>query len=112
MSHNWRPTTGLLFIPRVIYKYGHLRWIDIYRRRPKNSKRNLSQCHFFRHNFHPDANPGLRDERPATNRLSHSTDFTYTKDVAKVIKLYFLSSNYNKKCYYSKKTIFISLWRH
>jgi hypothetical protein len=37
---------------------------------------NLSQCHFVRHKPHmlcPDANPGRRGGKPATNRLSYGT---------------------------------------
>jgi len=33
--------------------------------------RNLSLCHFAHHKSH--TNPGLRGERPETERLSHST---------------------------------------
>jgi hypothetical protein len=39
--------------------------------KPKNSEKNLSQCHFVRHKFHwidPGTNPGRRGERPATNQ--------------------------------------------
>jgi hypothetical protein len=43
--------------------FGERRWNDIDRGKPKNSGKNLSQCHFV----HPVANPGLRGERPATN---------------------------------------------
>jgi hypothetical protein len=42
-----------------------------------NSEKNLSQCHFVYHKSHIDLTwdrtPGLRGERPATNRLSHGT---------------------------------------
>jgi hypothetical protein len=42
-----------------------------------NSEKNLSQCHFDHHKSHMDLTwdrtPGLRGERPATNRLSHGT---------------------------------------
>jgi hypothetical protein len=42
-----------------------------------NSEKNLSQCHFVYNKSHMDLTwdrtPGLRGERPATNRLSHGT---------------------------------------
>jgi hypothetical protein len=37
---------------------------------------SMSQCHFVYHKSHmdwPGREPGLRGERPATNRLSHGT---------------------------------------
>jgi hypothetical protein len=52
------------------------RWNDTDRGKPKDSEKNLSQCHFVHHIFHwidPGANPGRRGERPATSRLSHNT---------------------------------------
>jgi hypothetical protein len=41
---------------------------------------NLSQCHFVNHKSHmnPESNPGLRDERPATNRLSLKLRWRHT----------------------------------
>jgi hypothetical protein len=46
------------------------------RGKPKDSEKNLSQCHFIYNKSHwiyPGANPGRRDDRQATNRLSHGT---------------------------------------
>jgi hypothetical protein len=54
-------------------------WNDIDRGKPKNSEKNLSQCHFAHHKSHLidlGAKPGRRGERPATNRLSHGTALT------------------------------------
>jgi hypothetical protein len=51
------------------------RWNEIDREQ-KYSEKNLSQCHFVHHKSTwtgPRSNPDLRDERPATNRLSHGT---------------------------------------
>jgi hypothetical protein len=48
-------------------------WNENDRGKPKYSGRNLSQCHFVHHKSYPGSNPGLRGERPATNRLSHGT---------------------------------------
>jgi hypothetical protein len=45
-------------------------WNEIDRGKPKYSGKNLSQCHFVHYKSHMDY-PGLRGERPATNRLSH-----------------------------------------
>jgi hypothetical protein len=42
----------------------------------KNSEKNLSQCHFVHLTptwIDPRVNPGLRGERPATNRLRRGT---------------------------------------
>jgi hypothetical protein len=47
-------------------------WNDIDRGKPKNSEKNLYQCHFVYHKSHW-IDPGRRGERPATNCLSHGT---------------------------------------
>jgi hypothetical protein len=47
------------------------RWNGTGRRNPKYSGRNLSQSHFVHQKSHMDC-PGVRCERPATNRLSHA----------------------------------------
>jgi hypothetical protein len=51
------------------------RWNETDRVKPKYWGENLSQCHFVHHNIwtDPGSNPGLRCEKPATNRLSHGT---------------------------------------
>jgi hypothetical protein len=49
-----RPPTGLLFIPQMIYEYGGPWWNDIDRKKPKNSEKKLSQCHFVYHKSHMD----------------------------------------------------------
>jgi hypothetical protein len=36
------------------YEFGGLRWNYIDRGKPKNSEKNLSQCHFFYHKSHMD----------------------------------------------------------
>jgi hypothetical protein len=42
-----RPLTGPLFIPQMIYESGEPQWNDTDRGKPKNSEKNLPQCHFF-----------------------------------------------------------------
>jgi hypothetical protein len=72
----FRPLTGLLFIPRIIYEYVEPRWNDIDRGKPKNWKKSLLQCHFVHYKSQmdwPGENPGIRGEIPASNRLSHGT---------------------------------------
>jgi hypothetical protein len=49
-----RPPVGLLFIHRVIHEYGEPRWNDTDRGEQKNSKKNLSQCHFVYQRSHMD----------------------------------------------------------
>jgi len=64
-----RPPAGLLFIW----------WNDTDRGKAKISEKNLPHCHFVRHKPHmdwPGHEPGLCNERPATNRLSHDTAFS------------------------------------
>jgi hypothetical protein len=40
-----RPSTNLLFFLQVIYEYLEPRSNDFYGGKPKNSEKNLSQCH-------------------------------------------------------------------
>jgi hypothetical protein len=50
------------------------RWNDIERGKPKNSEKNLSQCHCSTQ-IPRVLNSDLQGERPATNRLSYGTAF-------------------------------------
>jgi hypothetical protein len=78
----FRPKRGCLvtlaYYTFPTYEFGDRRWNDIDRGKPKNSEKNLSQCHFVHHKSNMGTNPGLRGERPATNDLSHGTVLTYT----------------------------------
>jgi hypothetical protein len=47
-------TKDILLIPHMIYDYGERRWKDIERGKPKNSEKNLFQCHFAHHKSHMD----------------------------------------------------------
>jgi hypothetical protein len=68
-----RSPEGILFFPHMIYEYVESRWNDFDRAKPKNSKKNLAECHSVHHKCtwnSPDANSGLYGERPTTNCLS------------------------------------------
>jgi hypothetical protein len=84
MSMGWeyerelRPPTGIMFIPRFICEYGgsQLNDIDRGKQRPRRKacpNATMSTTNYTRAD--PQANPGLRCERPATNRLSYGTAF-------------------------------------
>jgi hypothetical protein len=48
----------------------------------RNTRRKPTQCRFVHHKPHmlcPDANPGRRGGKPATNRLSYGTALTVYK---------------------------------
>jgi hypothetical protein len=47
-----RLPAGLLFIPQMIYECWEPRWNDTDRGKPKNLKKELSQCHFVQHLSH------------------------------------------------------------
>jgi hypothetical protein len=56
-----RSQTSPLLIPQIIYEYGKPRWNDTDRRKPKNSEKDVSQCHFVHHKSHmewPASEPG------------------------------------------------------
>jgi hypothetical protein len=74
----------------MIYEYRESQWTDTESEKPKNSEKNLSQYHLSAINTtlaDPDANPGLRGERPATNRLSHGT-VQHIVRIDLIVKLY------------------------
>jgi hypothetical protein len=63
----------------VIDEYGAMVKLYICRGN-RSTRRKPAQCHLSTTNptwIDPVANPGLRGERPATNRLSHGTTLTY-----------------------------------
>jgi hypothetical protein len=47
------PLTVILFIPYMI-RVGERRWNDTDRGKPKNSEKNLPQCHSVHHESHMD----------------------------------------------------------
>jgi hypothetical protein len=82
MSMGWdyvselRPSTGLLFIPKMIHEYGESWRNDTDRKKQNNSEKSCSSNTLSKTNpirIDQGATPGLRCERPATNRLSHCT---------------------------------------
>jgi hypothetical protein len=63
-----------LYIPQVINEYAEPRWNDTDMGKPKKFEINLSGATLSTTNptwTDPNANTGLRDERPAINHLSH-----------------------------------------
>jgi hypothetical protein len=54
-------TNGQIVYPQ---EYGEWRWNDIDRGKPKNSEKNLSQCHFVHNKSHTD----WPDREPGTSR--------------------------------------------
>jgi hypothetical protein len=71
-------TMGLWFVLQVMYEYREPWWNDIDRGKPKNSEKTCHSDTLF-NIYHTltesGANPGLRGERPATNRLRNSIEF-------------------------------------
>jgi hypothetical protein len=73
------PTIGLLCQPRLIMMMEKL--VEWMAGETEVLGENLPQCRFVHHKSHmlcPDANPGRRGEKPATNSLSYSTAFSAT----------------------------------
>jgi hypothetical protein len=49
-----QPPAGLFFISQVMYKYGGPQWNDTDGGKPKDSEKNLLQCHSVHHKSHMD----------------------------------------------------------
>jgi hypothetical protein len=76
VSVELRPLTGPLSNPPIIWVNMKQRWNDMDRGKPKNSEKNLSECHFVHYKSNmvcPEREPGPRGENPATIRLSYGT---------------------------------------
>jgi hypothetical protein len=88
-----RPPMGLLFIPQVIHECGGPRWNDIDTWNKRSRRKTCPSATLSTTNptgNDPCANPGLRNERPATNRLSHGTashSISVKKTVGTLMKL-------------------------
>jgi hypothetical protein len=70
----WWRWRWAVFLPSFTSNGAPVEWN--WKGKTDNSEKNLSQCHFVHHKpqwTDPGSNPGLRSERPATNRLSHGT---------------------------------------
>jgi hypothetical protein len=70
------------------------------------STRGETTCHFVHHKSHtdrPGTEPGLRRERPATNRLSHGTALLRSYFAANILfhRLYVLLLNRDCLCEFS-----------
>jgi hypothetical protein len=48
------PSTGVLFIPQIIYECGDPRWNDADSGKSNKSEKNQPQCHFVYKKFHVD----------------------------------------------------------
>jgi hypothetical protein len=77
VKSNWvhsalQPPIGLLCQPRVIL----MEKLERMAEETEVLGGNLPQCRFVHHKiptYYPDANPGRRGGKPATNRLSYGT---------------------------------------
>jgi hypothetical protein len=65
-------------MPQVIYEDGEPRWNDIDRKKPNNLGGGTCPSDTLSITIPTWTDPGLRDERPATNRISLTGSIKHT----------------------------------